>query len=198
VASGNAELLIGALEVAFDGTDRELHVAGDLLVGAAYRGLHGGVELAWSQPHPRSHGSEWGGGGAFAAGQQSRGFLLRGGRLPGHAGATEHDGGFGACFGGVEVGAEVLELAGDLVERRAVSGRDSAGVSGASRRQITVDLVRSTPLPASAQLLLRNGQVRSVSSCDALSILTLLVTPYAFGLLRNEVSSTSRKSSLSC
>jgi hypothetical protein len=67
--------------------------------------------------------------------------------LPGHAGATEHDGGFGACFGGVEVGAEVLEFAGDLVERRAVCGRDSAGVSSASRRQITVDLVRSTPLP---------------------------------------------------
>ena len=138
VAPGNAELLIGALEVAFDGTDRELHVVGDLLVAAAYRGLHGGVELGGSKPHPRSHGSEWGGGGAFAAGQQSRGFLLGGGRLAGQAGAAEHDGGFGACFGGVEVGAEVLELAGDLFERRAVSGCDCVGVGGASRRQITV------------------------------------------------------------
>ena len=141
VAPGDAELLIGALEVAFDGTDREVHVTGDLLVGATGRGLHGGVELAGSQTYPCTHRLDWGRDGAFAAGQQSRGFLLGGGRLPGHAGAAEHDGGFGVCFGGVEVGAEVLELAGDLVERGAVCGRDGVGVSGASRRQITVDLV---------------------------------------------------------
>jgi hypothetical protein len=36
---------------------------------------------------------------------------------------------------------EVLELTGDLVERHAVCGRDGVGVGGASRRQITVDIV---------------------------------------------------------
>ena len=39
LAAGDAELLVGPLQVAFHGPDRQLHVGGDLLVGPARRGL---------------------------------------------------------------------------------------------------------------------------------------------------------------
>lgn len=59
------------------------------------------------------------------------GALPGGGGPASLSGVAQQDGGFGACFRGVKDGAEILEVAGDLAERRAVPGGQGAGVGGA-------------------------------------------------------------------
>ena len=140
MAPGDAELLIAALEVAFDGTDREVHVSSVCLL---VRPAAACIAVSSSDGVRRTRAVIvcWGCDGAFAPGQKSRGFPLRGGHLPSHAGTANQDGSVGARFGGVKVGTEVLELLGDLLERGAVSRCDGEDVGGASPRQVAVDLV---------------------------------------------------------
>src|SRR5580704_7561393 len=140
VAARDAELFVGPLQVAFHGPDRQLHLGGDLLVGPARRGLHRRVELALSQPHPGGDEPDRGRGCPFAAGQQPRGPLLGGSRPASLSGVAQQDGGLGAGFRGVEDGAEILEVVGDLAENFAVPGGEGAGVGGAGGRQVAVDL----------------------------------------------------------
>src|SRR5580693_5876226 len=140
VTARDAELLVGPLQVAFHGPDRQLHLGGDLLVGPACRGLHRRIELALSQPQPGGDEPDGGRDGPLAAGQQPRGPLLGGSGPASLSGVAQQDGGLGAGFRGVEDGAEILEVVGDLAENFAVPGGEGAGVGGAGGRQVAVDL----------------------------------------------------------
>ncbi len=140
VASGDAEFLVGPLQVAFHGPDRHLHLGGDLLVRPARGGQDGNVELAGCQPHPGRDEPDRRTNGPFTAVQQPRRILLGGDGVPGPAGASQNDGGLGARLGGVEESAQVLEFTGDLAEGFAVPVRGGSGVGGAGGHQIAVDL----------------------------------------------------------
>ena len=50
--AGDPEFFVDTLEVAFDGSHREVTVCSNLLVGTAGRGLHRGVELAGGKTGP--------------------------------------------------------------------------------------------------------------------------------------------------
>src|SRR5260370_30485803 len=92
MAPRDPELLVDMLEVALDGSNRQIHVSSYLLVGATCSGLQGGVELAGCEAHPCGDGSDRRCGGPFTAGQKSRSFLLGGRAIPGLAGAAKEDG----------------------------------------------------------------------------------------------------------
>lgn len=131
MAPRDPELLVDPLEVALDGANREMQVAGNLLVGVTHCGLHGVVELTGGEAHTGRDRSDRGCHRPFAAGQQSRRSLNGGGGVPDLAGAARENGGFGAGFGGVEDRTEVLEVVQHLFECLAVSGRECSGVGGA-------------------------------------------------------------------
>src|SRR5260370_36572291 len=82
MAPRDPELLVDMLEVALDGSNRQIHVSGYLLVGATCSGLQGGVELAGCEAHPCGDGSDRRWLGPFTAGQKARSVLLGGSSLP--------------------------------------------------------------------------------------------------------------------
>jgi malate dehydrogenase (oxaloacetate-decarboxylating) len=89
VAPGDAEFLVGPLEVAFHGPDRHMQVTGDLLVRAARGRLHRSVQLGGCQPHPGADGPDGRGDGPLAARQQPRRLLLGRGRGAGVSRAAQ-------------------------------------------------------------------------------------------------------------
>ena len=127
--------------MAFGSSHRYVHVGRDLFVGAAGRGLHGGIKLAGGEQRSGGNGLRGGGDGALAAGQESRRVVLGGPGFARLAGASPDDGGFGAGFGGVEVRAEVFKIVGDLVEIGAVLCRQGTRIAGTGADQVAVDFI---------------------------------------------------------
>ena len=141
-AARDPELLMGALQMALDRSHRDVTDSGNLLVGAAGAGLHGGVELPGGEAGPGRDRLDHRRGRAFATTEQLRRPVLVGRRVAGTSATSRHGGGFDARLGRVEDGAQSLEGFGDLMESLAVSGCHPVGIGGAGHDELAVDLCR--------------------------------------------------------
>jgi len=139
-AARDPELVVDALQMVLDRSHRDVTVSGDLLVGAAGGGLHGGVELAGGEAGPGRDRPDHRRGSAFATADKLRRPVLVGRRVPGTSAPSQHGSGFDARLGRIEEGAQSLEGCGDLMERLAVSGRHRVGIGGAGRHELAVHL----------------------------------------------------------
>ena len=139
-AARDPELFVDALQMVLDRPHRDVTISGNLLVGAAGGGLHGGVELAGGEAGPGRDGPDHRRGSSFATAEELCCSVLVGRRFSGTSATSQHGGGFDACLGRLEVGTQPLKGLGDLMESLAVAGRRSVGIGGAGHHELAVHL----------------------------------------------------------